>query len=63
AVRGFRRRQYLCVPGFTNRLGSVLVRFLPERLLTARVAATYRSALEAQARAYQAAQALPPEPR
>jgi short-subunit dehydrogenase len=48
AVQGFARREYLCVPGFTNRLGTMLMRFLPERLLTARVAATYRTALEAQ---------------
>jgi hypothetical protein len=48
AVQGFARRDYLCVPGFTNRLGTMLMRFLPERLLTARVAATYRTALEAQ---------------
>lgn len=50
AIQGFRRRDYLCMPGLTNRMGSFLVRFLPERFLTARVAATYRSALLAQAR-------------
>lgn len=50
AIQGFREREYLCMPGVANRLGSFLVRFLPERFLTARVAATYRSALEAQAR-------------
>lgn len=57
AIRAFVRREYMCVPGFTNRVGSVLMRFLPERLLTSRVAATYRMALEAQLAALQAEQA------
>lgn len=62
AIRGFSRREYLCVPGFTNRLGTVLMRFIPERFLTARVAATYRAALDELA-VLDGAPALRAEPR
>lgn len=63
AIRGFRRREYVCLPGLANRLGSMFARLLPERLLTSRVAATYRSALEVQARAFQVTAAMTPEPQ
>jgi short-subunit dehydrogenase len=48
AIQGFVRRDYLTVPGFANRIGSMLMRFVPERFLTGRVAATYRTAIAAQ---------------
>jgi short-subunit dehydrogenase len=47
-IRAFADRQYLYLPGFTNRVSNFFVRFLPQRLLTSRVAAAYRSALETQ---------------
>jgi short-subunit dehydrogenase len=43
-------REYLHVPGLSNRLGANLARFLPRRLVTGWVAGTYRRALEAAAR-------------
>lgn len=46
-VDAFRRREYLYVPGMGNRIGTTLMRFLPQRFLTGRVAATYRKSLEA----------------
>ena len=42
----FRRRDYLSVPGFSNRVGSVLSRLLPRRFVTGLVARSYRRALE-----------------
>lgn len=45
AIEALQTRRYLTAPGFTNRLGSVVTRFLPQRFVTGRVAATYRSAL------------------
>ena len=45
AVEALQSRRYLAVPGFANRVGSVVTRLLPQRFVTARVAATYRSAL------------------
>jgi uncharacterized protein len=50
AIEGFRRRRYLHAPGFVNRMGTTLMRFLPQELLTGRVAATYRGSLEAARR-------------
>jgi short-subunit dehydrogenase len=50
AVRAFAARRDIHLPGLTNRLGSVLLRFLPQRFVTARMAATYRSALLKSAR-------------
>jgi short-subunit dehydrogenase len=44
-VDAFRRRKYLHVPGATNKLGTVLWRVLPQRLMTSQVAASYRRAL------------------
>ena len=38
-------RRYLASPGLTNRWGYVLLRMLPARFVTGRLAATYRSAL------------------
>ena len=46
-LAAFRRRDYLYVPGFWNRLGANLARLLPRRFVTALVARTYRNALEA----------------
>lgn len=50
AVEGFRRRRYLHAPGFVNRMSATLMRFLPQELMTGRVAATYRGSLEAARR-------------
>jgi len=50
AVRAFVARREIHLPGLTNRLGSVLIRLLPQRFVTARMAATYRSALIKSAR-------------
>lgn len=47
AVEAFRRRDYLAIPGLSNRIGTTLMRFLPQRFLTGRVAATYRKSLGA----------------
>jgi short-subunit dehydrogenase len=47
-VEAFRNRKYLHISGFANRLGSVFVRMLPQRLATGLVAAQYRSALKKQ---------------
>lgn len=44
-VEAFRRRRYVHVPGATNKLGAVLWRVLPQRLMTSQVAASYRRAL------------------
>src|SRR5687767_13291673 len=45
-LEAFRRRRYLHVPGSSNRLGTVLMRLLPQRLVTGQIAATYRRALK-----------------
>jgi len=45
-VDAFRRRKYVHVPGVTNKLGAVLWRVLPQRMVTSQVAASYRRALE-----------------
>jgi short-subunit dehydrogenase len=45
AVEAFRRRKYLYVPGATNKLGTLLWRVLPQRVMTGQVAASYRRAL------------------
>jgi short-subunit dehydrogenase len=44
-VEAFRRRRYLHIPGATNKLGAVLFRLLPQRIVTSQVAASYRRAL------------------
>lgn len=49
-VEAFRRREYLHVPGLSNRLGANIGRMLPRRLVTSWVAGTYRRALEAASR-------------
>ena len=46
-LAAFRKRDYLYVPGFSNRLGAQLGRLLPRRFVTALVARTYRRALQA----------------
>jgi short-subunit dehydrogenase len=48
-VEAFRARRYLRIPGAANRLGSTLMRFLPQRLVTSQVAASYRRSLLAAA--------------
>ncbi|HEY3665978.1 MAG TPA: SDR family NAD(P)-dependent oxidoreductase, partial [Polyangiaceae bacterium] len=45
-LAAFRRRDYLYVSGFSNRIGIALGRLLPRRFVTALVARTYRRALE-----------------
>lgn len=50
AIEGFRKRRYLHAPGFVNRMSATLLRFLPQELMTGRVAATYRGSLEAARR-------------
>lgn len=45
-VEAFRMRKYLHISGFTNRVGSVFARILPQRLATSLVAAQYRNALK-----------------
>ena len=47
-VEAFRARKYLHISGFTNRVGSVFARILPQRLTTSLVAAQYRAALKKQ---------------
>lgn len=47
-VEAFRNRKYVHISGFSNRLGSVVARMLPQRLATSLVAAQYRSALKKQ---------------
>jgi uncharacterized protein len=47
-VEAFRNRKYLHISGFTNRVGSVFARMLPQRFATALVAAQYRNALKKQ---------------
>ena len=46
----FARREYLHVPGFSNRLGANFARLLPRRLVDGWVAGTYRRALAAATR-------------
>ncbi len=46
AIDCFKRRRYLHVPGVVMRAGAALLGVVPRRLLTSRVAATYKSALE-----------------
>jgi uncharacterized protein len=45
-VEAFRARKYLHISGFTNRVGSVFARILPQRFSTGLVAAQYRAALK-----------------
>jgi short-subunit dehydrogenase len=47
-VEALRTRKYLHISGFTNRIGSVFARILPQRLTTSLVAAEYRNALKKQ---------------
>jgi len=49
-LAAFRRRDYLYVPGLSNRIGASLGRLLPRRFVTALVARSYRRALEVTAR-------------
>jgi len=45
-LEGFVAREELRVPGFLNRVGSVVSRVLPRRLVVGQVAAQYRRSLE-----------------
>jgi short-subunit dehydrogenase len=45
-LEAFRRRKYLYVPGYSNRLGNALYRLLPQRVFTGWLASSYRRALE-----------------
>jgi len=49
-LEAFARREYLYVPGLSNRLGASVARMLPRRLLDGWVAGTYRRALQAASR-------------
>jgi short-subunit dehydrogenase len=44
-LEALRFRRFLAIPGATNRVGDLLMRMLPRRFITGRLAATYRSAL------------------
>lgn len=46
-LEAFARREYLHVPGLSNRLGANIARMLPRRLVDGWVAGTYRRALAA----------------
>ncbi len=45
-VEAFVNREYLRIPGLLYRVGSVVTRILPQRLVVGRVAAQYRRSLE-----------------
>ncbi len=47
-IEAFRTRRYLAIPGATNRMGDLLIRFLPRQFFASRVAAVYRKALRTQ---------------
>jgi len=49
-LAAFRTRQYLAVPGVSNRAGAFFGGLLPCRFVTRQVARTYRRALEKAAR-------------
>jgi hypothetical protein len=44
-LEALRLRRFLAIPGTTNRVGDLLIRMLPRRFITGRLAATYRNAL------------------
>jgi short-subunit dehydrogenase len=50
ALEAFAARGYMHVPGFTYRVGAALIRLLPQRFFTSRMAAVYRAALESSRR-------------
>jgi short-subunit dehydrogenase len=45
-IEAFRTRKHLHVPGRTNRIGMALLKLLPQSLVTNRVGAVYRRAIE-----------------
>jgi short-subunit dehydrogenase len=45
-IEALRTRKHLHVPGRTNRIGTVLLKLLPQSLVTSRVGAVYRRAIE-----------------
>ncbi len=48
-LEALRQRRFLAIPGATNRVGDLLIRVLPRRFVTGRLAATYRGALSTTA--------------
>ena len=50
AIDCFRKRRYLHAPGVFMRVGTSLMGLVPRQFLAARVAATYRGALDAARR-------------
>jgi hypothetical protein len=49
-VEAFRRRKYLHVPGAANKVGSLLAKVLPQRVVGRQLAATYRRSLDSAAK-------------
>ncbi len=47
-IDALRYRRFVAIPGFQNRVGDVLFRFLPRRFITGRLASVYREALRAE---------------
>jgi hypothetical protein len=45
-IEAFRTRKHLHVAGRTNRIGTALLKLLPQGLVTSRVGAVYRRALD-----------------
>jgi short-subunit dehydrogenase len=45
-IEAFRTRKHLHVPGRTNRFGAAVLNLLPQRLVTSRLGAVYRRALD-----------------
>lgn len=45
AIKCFRKRQHLYIPGLTNKLGYVLMKFLPRKIIAAQLGRVYRNAL------------------
>jgi hypothetical protein len=45
AIRGFMNRKLIHIPGFTNRMGSVLMKFMPKKFIMSRLSSVYRKSL------------------
>lgn len=45
AINGFINRKLIHIPGFTNRIGSVLMKFLPKKFMMGRLSSVYRKSL------------------
>ena len=61
-IKALARREYLSVPGFVYRVGSVLTRLLPQRFFVGRVAAQYRKSLLDSGAAARSPAAPPTQP-